>query len=84
MKNQLFNLSAYAKAYENRDGSLKGVILSGYTNGEKGKRTYCNMWIPAELVRIRACKDGAPMISIKMTEITLPKPKNGEDADDEL
>lgn len=85
MKNKLYNFSAYAKVYENRDGSTKGVVVSGYTNEANGKREYVNLWIPAALVRIGKCKDGAPMLSIKMAEIAPPKYKNSnaDDANDD-
>lgn len=81
MKNELYNFSAYATKHENSDGSMKGVIVSGYTNGANGKREYVNLWIPARFVRIGKCKDGAPMLSIKMMEVAPPKPKNGGNAD---
>lgn len=83
MKNKLYNFSAYATVYENRDGSTKGVVVSGYTNGGKGKREYVNLWIPAMLVRIGRCKDGAPMLSIKMAEIAPPKKRESDDANDD-
>lgn len=83
--NTLYNFSAYATVYENEDGSLKGVIVSGYANSDGGGRKYCNLWIPGMSVRFGRCKDGAPMLSIKMVEIAPPKPKNGGNADgDEL
>ena len=84
MSNKLYNFSAYATVYENRDGSTKGVMVSGYTNGDNDKREYVNLWIPAMFVRIGKCKDGAPMLSIKMAEIAPPKSKNSNADDDEL
>lgn len=80
--NTLYNFSAYATVYENGDGSLKGVIVSGYANSDGGGRKYCNLWIPGALVRFGRCKDGAPMLSIKMAEIAPPKKREYDDAND--
>lgn len=82
-KNTLYNFSAYATVYENKDGSLKGVIVSGYANSDGGGRKYCNLWIPGMLVRFGRCKDGAPMLSIKMAEIAPPKKRKSDDANDD-
>lgn len=82
--NTLYNFSAYATAYENfADGSLKGVIVSGYANSDDGGRKYCNLWIPGLLVRVGKCKDGAPMLSIKMAAIAPPKTHEHDDDEEE-
>lgn len=80
--NTLYNFSSYATVYENRDGSTKGVMVSGYTNGANEKREYVNLWIPAMFVRVGKCKDGAPMLSIKMAAIAPPKQRQYDDAND--
>lgn len=82
MKNKLYNFSAYATEYKNRDESLKGVIVSGYTSGANGQLEYVNLWIPAMFVRVGKCKDGAPMLSIKMAAIAPPKQRQYDDAND--
>lgn len=80
--NTLYTFSAHATVYENADGSLKGVIVSGYTNSGGDGREYCNLWIPGALVRVGKCKDGAPMLSIKMAAIAPPKQRQYDDAND--
>lgn len=81
-KNTLYNFSAYATLYEHEDGTPKGVIVSGYANGANGGREYCNLWIPSALVRLGKCKDGAPMLSIKMAAIAPPRQRQYDDAND--
>lgn len=63
----LFNLSRYLRVYRNDDDSIRGVMLSGYTSTEDGKR-YCNIWIDKDYA-LKKASDGTFRLTLKIVEL---------------
>ena len=69
-KNAIFFMSSYARAYTKGDGSIRGVILSGYRqSGDGGNRVYTNIWVKGDKVAISKNKDGSFTLRLNLLEI---------------
>lgn len=82
-RNDLYNLSAYARGFVDVNGDLRGVLLSGYSKDESVDTSYVSIWCKGKYVRVVEDRNGDTYIKIKMTEVTMRKDGDAEEEDED-